>query len=129
MLNDPLANVLSKIMNAEKVGIKKIKIKPASKLIKEVLKIMNEEGYAGSFNETEDKKGNILTINLLGNINKCNVIKPRYPVKSEDYEKYEKRYLPAKDFGVLIVSTTKGIMTHNQAKEKNLGGKLLVFVY
>ena len=129
MLNDPLANVLAKIMNAEKVGIKRITIKPSSKLIKEVLKIMHEENYIGSFKETEDKRGNALTINLLGSINKCNVIKPRYPIKNDGYEKYEKRYLPAKDFGILIVSTNKGTMKHTKAKEKNLGGRLLAFVY
>ena len=41
----------------------------------------------------------------------------------------EKRYLPAKDFGILIMSTSKGIMTHYDAKKKNLGGKLLSYCY
>ena len=65
----------------------------------------------------------------MGNINKCGSIKPRYNIKKEDYEKFEKRYLPAKDFGFLIVSTSKGVMSHMEAKEKNIGGRLLAYFY
>jgi small subunit ribosomal protein S8 len=125
MLNDPLANVLSKVLNAEKIGQKEVMIKPFSKLIKDVLKVLNEEGYVGTFEE----KDNSLTLNLLGNINKSNVIKPRYAVKVENYEKYEKRYLPAKEFGVLILTTPKGVITHRKAKELKTGGKLLAYCY
>ena len=57
------------------------------------------------------------------------MIKPRYPVKREDLEKWESRYLPARDFGLLILTTTKGIISQNEAKEKGLGGKVLAFVY
>ncbi len=48
---------------------------------------------------------------------------------TEEFEKFEKRFLPAKDFGFLILSTSKGIMTHLAAKEKSIGGKLLAYVY
>jgi len=50
-------------------------------------------------------------------------------VQKGNYEKFEKRYLPAKDFGMIIVSTNQGIMTHIEAKEKGLGGRLLAYVY
>ncbi|MBT4651327.1 30S ribosomal protein S8 [Candidatus Woesearchaeota archaeon] len=129
MLNDPLAAALSKIMNAEKSGKKEVLIKPISKTLKTTLTIMNDHGYIGSFEETEDGKGNFLKVNLLGNINKCGVIKPRFSTKKTQFEKWEKRYLPAKDFGLIIVSTPKGIMIHNQAKENSTGGKLLAYCY
>ncbi|MEA2037579.1 MAG: 30S ribosomal protein S8 [Nanoarchaeota archaeon] len=129
MLNDTLANALSVILNAEKKGKKACLIGPSSKIIKEVFKIMNEEGYIGSFEEIVTTKGNSININLLGNINKCGAIKPRYSVKKDGYEKFEKRYLPAKDFGVIIVSTPAGIVIHSQAKKKELGGKLLSYCY
>ena len=90
---------------------------------------MNEKKYIGEYTEVKDTKGDMLKVNLLGNINKCGVIKPRYPTKVGNLEKFEKRYLPAKDFGLIIVSTSKGIMTHLEAKEKELGGKLLAYVY
>ena len=65
----------------------------------------------------------------LGNINNCGVIKTRYPVKREDLEKWELRYLPARDFGLLILTTTKGIISHTEAKEKGVGGKVLAYIY
>lgn len=129
MLNDPLAAALTKIINAEKVGKREVMIKPASAMIKNVLVIMNEHDYIGSFEEIKDDKGGMLKVNLLGNMNKCGVIKPRFSTRKKEIEKWEKRYLPAKDFGILIVSTPQGVMTHYQAKEKNTGGKLLSYCY
>lgn len=129
MLNDTLATALSVILNMEKIGKRECVIRTSSKIIKIVLKIMNENNYIGSFNEIVTKKGNLLKVNLLGNINKCGAIKPRYSVKRDGYEKFEKRYLPAKDFGIIFVSTPKGIMIHTKAREKGIGGKLLAYCY
>ncbi|MBC8500461.1 MAG: 30S ribosomal protein S8 [DPANN group archaeon] len=128
-LNNPLANVLSFIQNYERLGKKDLITKNNSKLIRKILEIMQIEGYLGSFEEIKDSKGDLLKINLLGNINKTNVIRPSFQIKLNEFEKFEKRYLPAKDFGILIISTSKGLMTHNEAKEKHLGGKLLSFCY
>lgn len=129
MLNDPLASALSKIMNAERRGRQEVEIKPSSKILKNILKIMNEKGYIGDFEEIENGRGNIIKINLIGKINGCNAIKPRYPVGKDEFEKYEKRYLPAKGFGVMFVSTPFGIIIHTDAKEKNTGGVLLGYCY
>jgi len=129
MLNDTLATALSAVLNKEKIGKKECIIRPSSKIIKIVLRIMNENNYIGSFEDVATQKGNMLKVNLLGNINKCGAIKPRYSVKKLGYEKFEKRYLPAKDFGIIFVSTPKGIMTHTEAKKKNTGGKLLAYCY
>jgi len=46
-----------------------------------------------------------------------------------EYEKWEKRFLPAFDFGLLIVSTSQGVMTHKEAREKGIGGRLIAYVY
>jgi len=129
MLNDTLATALSAVLNKEKVGKKECIIRPSSKIIKIILQIMNENDYIGSFEEVATQKGNFLKVNLLGNINKCGAIKPRYSVKKEEYEKFEKRYLPAKGFGIILMSTSKGIMTHTEAKKKNVGGKLIAYCY
>lgn len=129
MLNDPLASALSAVLNSEKVSKRECLVKPISKLIKDIFKLMQDNGYIGEFKEIADNKGNVLKINLLGKINKCGAIKPRYSVKKGSYELFEKRYLPAKDFGIVIVSTPKGIMTHSKAKEKGLGGILLAYCY
>ena len=129
MLQDTLAAGLTKIMNAERVGKREVAITPSTKVLKKVLVILNERNYLGAFEEMETGKGNILKVNLLGNINKCGVIKPRFSTKKNGFEKMEKRYLPAKDFGILLVSTPQGIMTHIDAKEKSIGGKLLAYCY
>ncbi len=129
MLNDPLSNVLSTINNAEQRAMKLCSVKPASKLIGKVLDIMNAKQYLGSYSVIDDGRGSIVQVNLIGAINKCGTIKPRFSVQTGSYEKFEKRYLPAKDFGILIVSTPKGIMTHADAKAKGLGGKLLAYCY
>lgn len=129
MLNDPLANVLSYINNHERLGKKEITVGNNSKVIRKILEILNTHNYLGTYTEIEDGKGKLLNINLLGNINKVGVIKPRFNVKKNEYEKFEKRYLPAKDFGIIIVSTSKGMMTHIDAKSLGLGGRLVCYCY
>ena len=128
-LNDTLSNALSNVLMDEKLGRPESTIKPSSKVIKKVLEIMKESRYVGNFEETKNAKGSVLKLNLLGNINKCGVIKPRYIVKKDQFEKFEERYLLAKDMGILIVSTPAGIITHTEAKKKGIGGKLLAYCY
>lgn len=129
MMHDTLALALSNILNAERVGKEFCIAKPFSKMLKEVLTLMNNKGYIGSFEIIDDGKGKLVKINIIGKVNNCGAIKPRFSVKRDGFEKFEKRYLPAKDFGMLIISTSKGIMTHTEAKEKKLGGKLLAYIY
>ncbi len=129
VLNDPLANAMSNILNCEKKGKDTCIIRPNSKLTRKVLEIMKEGMYVGEYEEIKDGRGDMLKLNLLGNINKCGVVKPRHAVRANNFEKYEKRFLPAKDFGILIVSTTKGLMSHIEAKKKGVGGKLVAYVY
>ncbi|MDD5332038.1 MAG: 30S ribosomal protein S8 [Candidatus Nanoarchaeia archaeon] len=129
MLNDPLANTLCKINNAEKVGKTSCQSKPSSKVITGVLKLLKEHKYIEEFKVIEDNKGGIIEVKLNGNINKTGAIKPRFSLKTTEFNKFEKRYLPAKDFGILIISTPKGLLTHHQAKEKNMGGKLIAYCY
>jgi small subunit ribosomal protein S8 len=128
-MNDPLANVLSHMLNSERLGKTECVAKPVSKLITNVLKLLQEKHYIGDFSIIEDGKGNMIKINLVGKINKCGVIKPKFAVKKDNYIKFEKRFLPARDFGVLVVSTPKGLMTHNEAVEKGHGGKLIAYCY
>jgi small subunit ribosomal protein S8 len=128
MLQDTLADVLSAIKNAERVG-KRECITRASKEVKSVLKVMQDRGYIGTFEFIDDGRSGKFKIELKGKIINCNVIKPRYSVRVDEFEKYEKRFLPAKAFGILILTTPKGIMDHNKARELRTGGKLLAFVY
>ena len=129
MLNDPLADALTLIKNAEKAGKLECEVRPASKLVGHVLKVMQERGYIGPFEFVEDTTGGKFRVKLIGHINNCGVIKHRHAIKKTDYEKWESRYLPAQDFGTLIVTTTAGVISHYSAKEIGTGGKLLAYVY
>ncbi|MFX0013669.1 MAG: 30S ribosomal protein S8 [Promethearchaeota archaeon] len=124
---DPLANAMSTIANAEILGRKEATIRPASRIIANVLRVIQKYGTIGEFEVMEDLW--IISVQLLGRISKIGVIKPRYPVKVRDYVEWEKRFLPARDMGILVVSTSEGVMSHHEAKEKNLGGRLLAYVY
>jgi len=117
------------IKNAERVGKGECVVRPSSKLIGRVLKVMQESGYIKQFELVEDGRSRMFKVALGGQINDCGVIRPRYAVKVSDLEKYEARYLPAQDFGVLILTTTRGVVTHMDAKKGGVGGRLLAFVY
>ncbi|MBI2142090.1 30S ribosomal protein S8 [Candidatus Woesearchaeota archaeon] len=129
MLNDTLSNSLSKIMNAEKACKDRCVLMPASNPVKRVLSILKENKYLGDIEEIKDNRGIRLKVSLIGAINKCGTIKPRFPVKKREFERFEKVYLPAKDFGLIIVSTPKGLMPHTEAKKNGLGGKLIAYCY
>jgi small subunit ribosomal protein S8 len=129
MQSDPLNDAMSTIKNAASVGKSECMIRPSSKLIGRVLKVMQEYGYINQFEFIEDGKAGVFKVMIQGKINNCGVIKPRYSVQKNDLERFEARYLPAQDFGVLIMTTTAGVVSHTRAKELGVGGKLLAYVY
>ncbi len=128
-LNDPLANVLSSILNSDIKGKSHCFVRPPSKLILATLRILKDNSYIGDYEIVDSSRGGNIKINLLGNINKCGVVKPRFSFTKDNYEMFEKRYLPAKDFGLFVVSTSKGVMTHKEALTKKIGGKLIAYCY
>ena len=129
VMMDTLANALATIMNNEMRGHSECLIYPASKLIARVLRVMQQYGYIGEFEYIDDKRSGKFRVQLLGRINKCGVIKPRFPVKWKEIEEWERKYLPARDVGILIISTSKGVMSHIEAKRLRVGGVLLAYVY
>jgi small subunit ribosomal protein S8 len=129
MQSDPLNDAMSVMKNASSVGKGECTINPSSKLIGRVLKVMQDHGYINQFEYVEDGRAGQFRVMMRGAINNCGVIKPRYSVKLNELEKFEARFLPAQDFGVLIISTTEGVITHTRAKELGIGGKLLAYVY
>ncbi len=128
-MNDPVAAALSNMMTHERLGRKECIIKPVSRVVKKVLDVLKEANYVSAYHITPTTRGETMKLELSGNINKCGAIKPRYNVTVQTYEKFEKRYLPSKGFGILVVSTTKGMMTHEKAKEMKIGGRLVAYCY
>jgi small subunit ribosomal protein S8 len=129
MLHDPLADACSSIKNAENVSKKLVVINPASRLIGKCLRILQTHEYIGEFEIIEDGRNGKFKVQLIGKINKIGVIKPRSPIKAKDIEKIERKFLPAINFGILIMSTSKGVMSHIEAKKQKVGGRLLAYVY
>jgi small subunit ribosomal protein S8 len=128
-MNDPVTNALTKIRNAEAVSKTECILNPASKFLGEILRVIKENEYIADFEQKENKGIVTYVVKLNGKMNTCKGIKPRYAVKTNNFEKYEKRYLPARDVGLLVVSTPQGVMTHTQAKEKGLGGRIVAYIY
>ena len=128
-MNDTVSAAISKIANAEKSGKQEVFVRTSSKILKKVLELLKDEQYVGDFVEENDSHGARLTLQLLGQINEIGAIKPRFAIQVADYEKYEKRFLAAKDFGILLVSTNQGLMTHKEAKKLGIGGKLIAYCY
>jgi small subunit ribosomal protein S8 len=128
-LVDPLADALINLKNRDLASKKEAVIMPATKLMGEILRVMKESGYIDSFNFVEDGRQGVYEVLLGGRINNCRAIKPRYAVKKDEFEKYEKRYLPSRDIGILVVSTSQGVLTHQKAKEQGVGGRLLAYIY
>lgn len=128
MKHDNLADMFSIIKNTEAVGKKECAV-PASKLIGNILKIMHDAEYIGKIERIGDIDKGKYKVELIGNINNCRVIKPRFYVKHDEFIKWEKRFLPANGIGILLVTTSKGVMEHKEAKKGGLGGQLLGYVY
>lgn len=124
-----LANLFASLQNAEMRNKKECMVIPSSKLASEVLKVLQKRRYIGEFEFIDDGVGGKLRVELLGKINRCGVISPRFPVRALKLVDWEHRYLPAYGVGTLIVSTPMGVMSHVEAQEKNLGGRLVGYVY
>lgn len=129
MQHDTLSDALSSINNAARQGKKHAMISPTSNLVKNVLVELQQLGYIGVFELVEDGQGGKFKVEVQPQINECQSIKPNFSVGNDEYEKWAKRYLPAQGFGEILVTTSKGVMTHSKAREEDVGGKLLGYVY
>ncbi len=124
MSQDILADALNEIMNAQRAGKLNVEIKRHSKLLLNVLAIGKLKGYIKEYKV--DGKNLFVEI---GKLNYCRAVKPRFIVGARDIDKYVRRYLPGRGVGVVIVSTSKGLMTHQAAEEKKIGGGIISFFY
>jgi small subunit ribosomal protein S15Ae len=86
-------------------------------------------GYIGEFEIVDDHRANKIVVNLTGRLNKCGVISPRFDCAFDELEKWVVNLLPSRQFGHILLSTTYGIMTHEEARRKKTGGKILGFFY
>lgn len=90
---------------------------------------MQKNGYIGEFEIVDDHRGCKIIIELLGRLNKCGVISPRYDLKIGEFGKWTDNILPSRQFGYLVLTTTYGIMDHEEARHRHTGGKVIGFFY
>ncbi|MUV89039.1 30S ribosomal protein S8 [Halapricum sp. CBA1109] len=126
---DPLSNAMSAVDNAEGVGKLTQTVSPASNEVGSVLEVFYDRGYIDGFEFVDDGKAGQFEVELKGAINECGSVKPRYTAGADEFEKWEKRFLPARDYGTLVVTTSHGIMSHYEAREAGVGGQVIAYVY
>lgn len=124
-----LADALKSICNAEKRGKRQVLIRPRSKVIEKFLLVMMKHGYIEDFEIIDDHRAGKIVVNLTGRINKCGVISPRYDVSVKSIESWTTALLPSRQFGYIVMTTSGGIMDHEEARRKHLGGKILGFFF
>ena len=127
--NNILANVFVTLYNNESRRKNECIVYPTSKLAHKVLETLKKGSYIGDFEYVEDKRGGKFKVKLLAKITKCGAISPRLKVKRTEYAQWEQQYLPSYTQGMLLVTTNKGVMSHHDAVNKELGGLLLGYVY
>jgi len=124
-----LNDALNSIVNAERRGKRQVMLRPSSKVLIKFLQVMQKHGYIGEFEIVDDHRSGKIVVELVGRINKCGVISPRYDINIPSLERWTQNILPSRQFGFIVLTTSYGIMDHEEAKRKHTGGKILGFFY
>ncbi|KAH9513079.1 40S ribosomal protein S15a-1, partial [Bulinus truncatus] len=81
------------------------------------------------FEQIDDHRSGKIVVNLTGRLNKVSIWFPRFDVSIRDMEKWANNLLPSRQFGFIVLTTSSGIMDHEEARRKHLGGKILGFFF
>ncbi len=132
MITDPVADYLTRVRNAISAGKRVVEI-PASNLKKEITKILFDQGFILSYKFLDETvQGSIKIALKYDKITKEPVIKKLQRISTPGLRKYSSSVdMPRvlNGLGVAIISTSKGVMTNKQARQENVGGEVLCYVY
>lgn len=130
-MTDPIADYLTRIRNATRVQQSKVDI-PASKIIKEMTRILLEEGYIGNYTVIDDNKQGIVRVYLKYGEDRKSVITGLKRVSRPGYRRYARvNAIPRvlNGLGIAILSTPRGILTDKQARREKVGGEILCSIW
>ena len=131
MVTDPIADMLTRIRNANQMRDKEVEV-PASNLKIDIAKILKEEGFVNDYKIKKNNVQNIIVINLKYTENKVRVITGLKKISKPGLRVYVKADEVPKvlnGLGIAIISTSKGVMTDKKARELSLGGEVLAYVW
>jgi small subunit ribosomal protein S8 len=131
MQTDPIADFLTRIRNALQAQHEDVEI-PSSRLKREMARILKEQGYIADFSEEDGRVGKVLRLRLRYTEDRSPVISGMQRVSRPG----RRRYVPNSDvprvlggMGTTIVSTSTGVMTGHEARQKGVGGEVVAHVW
>ena len=129
MLMNVLANALKTITNAENRGKRQVLVRPCSKVLLKFLSVMQKNGYIDDVEVIDNHRSGKVVVALNGRLNKCGCISHRFDISLPEIEQWSNKILPARGFGHLVLTTSYGILTHEECRQKQTGGKILGFFF
>ncbi|CAK8579456.1 unnamed protein product [Lathyrus sativus] len=125
ILNDALRTMV----NAEKRGKAMVELKPISTVISSFLQIMKHRGYIKDFQVYDPHRVGRITVELQGRLNDCKALTYRQDLKAKDIEAYRLRTLPTNQWGYVVITTPDGVLDHEEAAKRNVGGQVLGYFH
>ena len=130
-MTDPIADMLTRIRNANTVGHETVEI-PASKMKKAIAEILKEEGYITDFDVIEDDKQGMIKVTMKYGANKERVISGIKKISKPGLKVYAKANDVPKvlgGLGIALISTSKGIVSDKEARKLGVGGEVICYVW
>ena len=131
MVTDPIADMLTRIRNANQMRYKEVEV-PASKIKNEIARILKQEGFISDYKTKKNNVQDILVLNLKYGDKKERVITGLKRVSKPGLRVYAKaEEIPSvlSGLGIAIISTSKGLMTDKEARKSSLGGEVLAYIW
>ena len=130
-MTDPIADYLTRIRNAGRANQSKVDI-PASNIIKEMTRILQEEGFIRNYTVIDDTKQGVVRIYLKYHEDKKSAITGLKRMSRPGYRRYtslDKIPRVLNGLGIAILTTPKGVLTDKQARKERVGGEVLCYVW
>uniref|UniRef100_A0A2P2JQT5 40S ribosomal protein S15a-5 n=1 Tax=Rhizophora mucronata TaxID=61149 RepID=A0A2P2JQT5_RHIMU len=124
-----LSDALSKLVNAERRRKATVELQPISTVISSFLSIMKNRGYIKNFQVHDPHRVGRITVELQGRVTDCRAVTFRQDVKAKEIEKYRLRTLPTNQWGYVVITTPDGVLDHEEALRRNVGGQVLGYFH